>query len=222
MAFRSVRMRVFNMTSVPLTKTRDHLVVGEFTNPFQPPQTISPGQLAEWRAESAGVLQGTEGNVFYEVTGQGDRIQFEWSNPSVGKTVFKFPPPTRADGSPSDFVFFATAFALDESVEPDPVSGPPVVAVTQGDADNKDVIILPIPGAGQNPIFPHTFFGVGLRNRQEPISVRTWLRAVNIPRLGDILIKLDFGDFCPLASDGDPKDCRFRGDAHGLFYGSGW
>ncbi|MDQ6868707.1 MAG: hypothetical protein M3178_09990 [Pseudomonadota bacterium] len=177
MAFRSVRMRVFNMTSVPLTKTRDHLVVGEFTNPFQPPQTISPGQLAEWRAESAGVLQGTEGNVFYEVIGQGDRIQFEWTNPAVGNTFFKFSPPTRPDGSPSDFVFFATHIALDESAEPDPALGAPVVAVSQGDID-ADGVILPLPG--QAGIKPHAWFGVGLRNRREPISIRSWLRALNI------------------------------------------
>jgi hypothetical protein len=184
-------MELFNMTSDTLTKTSDHLVHGEFTNPFQPPQTISPDQLADWRAESAGDIPiigsigtGTEGSVDYEVIGQGDRIHFEWSNPAVGKTVFSFPPPTRADGSPSDFVFFATSFALDESVEPDPVKGPRVVAVTQRDLDD-DGIILPIP-VGQ-PINPHALFGVGLRNRRKPISVRTWLRAVGIPRLQDIL-----------------------------------
>jgi hypothetical protein len=197
MAFRSVRMELFNMTSETLTKTSEDLVHGEFTNPFQPPQTISPDQLADWRAESAGDIPiigsigtGTEGSVDYEVTGRGDRIQFKWSNPAVGKTVFTFPPPTRADGSPSDFVFFATRFGTGESIEPDPVIGAPIVAVTQGDADNDTVIILPIPDSPSGvSIFPHAFFGVGLRNRRDPISVRRWLGAVNIPRLGDILFK---------------------------------
>jgi hypothetical protein len=195
MAFRSVRMALFNMTSDTLTKTRDHLDHGEFTNPFQPPQTISPDQLADWRAESAGDIPiigsigtGTEGSVDYEVIGQGDLIHFGWSNPALGKTVFTFPPPHRADGSPSDFVFFATSFALDESVEPDPVKGPRVIAVTQGDVDDNG-IILPIPVSSGGSIFPHAHFGVGLRNRREPISVRRWLGAVNIPRLGDILVK---------------------------------
>lgn len=197
MAFRSVRMELFNMTSHTLTKTREHLDHGEFTNPFQPPQTISPGQKVEWRAESGGDIPiigsigtGTEGSVDYEVIGQGDRVHFGWSNPTIGKTVFTFPPPARADGSrPSDFVFFATAFAIDGSVEPDPVKGPRVFAVTQGNADNKDVIILPIPDSPSGvSILPHAFFGIGLRNRREPISVRTWLRAVSIPRLRDILI----------------------------------
>jgi hypothetical protein len=194
MAFRSVRMELFNMTSDTLAKTSHHLDHGEFTNPFQPPQTIAPDQLADWRAESAGDIPiigsigtGTEGSVDYEVIGRGDRIHFKWSNPAVGKTVFRFPPPTRADGGPSDFMFFATGFAFDGSVEPDPVKGPRVIAVTQGDVDNKDVIILPIP-VGE-PIFPHAHFGVGLRNRREPISVRRWLTAVNIPHLGDILLK---------------------------------
>jgi Aegerolysin len=192
MAFRSVRMELFNMTSDTLTKTSEKLDHGEFTNPFQPPQTISPGQLAEWRAESGGVIPiigsigtGTEGSVDYEVSGKGDRIRFEWDNPAVGNTFFRFSPPTRADGGPSDFVFFATHIALDESVEPDPVFGAPVVAVTQGDIDD-DGVILPLPG--QAGIKPHAWFDVGIRNRREPISVRTWLRAVGIPRLGDILI----------------------------------
>jgi hypothetical protein len=73
-------------------------------------------------------------------------------------------------------------------MEPDPVIGAPIVAVTQGDADNDTVIILPIP-VGSGSIFPHALFGIGLRNRRDPISVRRWLGAVNIPRLGDILFK---------------------------------
>jgi hypothetical protein len=183
-------MRLFNMTSDPLVKISEHLDGGEFTNPFQPPQTILPGQFGEWRAESAGIGTGTEGSVDYEVEGKGDRIHFGWDNPAVGKTTFPSTPPTRADGSPSDYVFFAIHLGLDMSVEPDPVTGPQVVVVTQGDQDN-DGVLLPIPFAGQGPASPHAFFGIGIRNRREPISLRSWFKALHLDLsqgLGQILI----------------------------------
>ncbi len=78
MAFRSIRMRLFNMTNNSLTKTADHLEHGIFTDPFSPPPTIIPDQLAEWRAESGGDIPligsigtGTEGSVDYRVDGLG-------------------------------------------------------------------------------------------------------------------------------------------------------
>ena len=47
MAFRSVRMRIFNMSGASLAKTGDQLDHGEFTDSFQPPETIAPNQPAD-------------------------------------------------------------------------------------------------------------------------------------------------------------------------------
>lgn len=184
MAFRSVRMRLFNMTNSSLIKIADHLEHGEFTNPFQPPTTILPDQMAEWRAESAGdipiigsILTGTEGIVDYQVDGSADKVRFEWANPAVGNTFFGFPPPTQSNGTPSDFVFFTIHFATDGSVEPDPVLEPRVFAVTQGDIDGAG-IILPLPG--QERISPHAWFDIGIRNKRDAVSVKRWLKALGI------------------------------------------
>src|SRR5258708_6694157 len=119
MAFRSVRMRLFNMTNNSLTKTADHLDHGIYTDPFSPPSTIMPDQLAEWRGESGGDIPiigsigtGTQGTVDYRVDGPGDIVHFHWDNPAVGNTFFRFTP-TNANGGPSDFVFFTLRFAFD-------------------------------------------------------------------------------------------------------------
>ncbi|WP_448283008.1 hypothetical protein [Phormidesmis priestleyi] len=165
------------MTNSSLTKIADHLEHGEFTNPFQPPTIILPDQKAEWRAESAGIFTGTEGSVDYQVDGSGDKVHFEWDNPAVGNTFFGFPPPTQTNGTPSDFVFFTIHLATDGSVEPDPVLGPRVLAVTQGDTDGAG-IILPLPG--QKGIKPHAWFDIGIRNKRDPVSVSRWLKALGI------------------------------------------
>jgi len=172
------------MTNSSLTKIADHLEHGEFTNSSQPPTIILPDQMAEWRAESAGdipiigsILTGTEGSVSYQVDGSGDKVHLEWDNPAVGNTFFGFPPPLQTNGTPSDFVFFTIHFATDGSVEPDPVLGPRVLAVTQGDTDGAG-IILPLPG--QEAIKPHAWFDIGIRNRRDPVSVRRWLKALGI------------------------------------------
>jgi hypothetical protein len=200
MSFRNVKMRVFNMTSHSLTKIAEHLEHGEFTDPFSPPDTIMPDQFGEWRAESAGdipiigsILTGTEGSVDYQVDGREDRIHFEWTNPAVGNTFFGFPPPTQANGGPSEFIFFPLHFGLVANVEPAPGSDPQVIAVTQGDIDaTGDHIGLILPFPGQEDIKPHAFFDVGLRDKQEPVSIRRWFKAVGLdPKVGlkDFLLK---------------------------------
>jgi hypothetical protein len=196
MPFRTVRMTLFNMTNDSLDKTSDHLDHGAFTDPFQPPQEILPDQFGQWRAESDGVipilgslLTGTDGSVDYVVRNKGDQIHFDWDNPAVGKTTFKFPAPIGAANASSDYVFFPIHIALDLSKEPDPVLGAPVVAVFEGDVDD-DGLILPLPG--QETIRPHAFFAVGLRNRRDPVSLRRWFKALNLdPRQGlrQLLIK---------------------------------
>ena len=178
MAFRSVRMRLFNMTSNTLTKVADQLNHGEYS--FAPPATIVQGQRAEWQAESedSTFLVGTVGNVDYRVDGRGDRIKMGWDNSAVGPT--RFPVSIEADGRPSDFVFFTLHLAIRGDVDPDPGQDPPVFAVTQGDIgpDAGTGLILPFPGQ-KNPQ-PHAWFDIGVRNRREPVDVGRWLRALGI------------------------------------------
>lgn len=194
MAFRSVRMRLFNMTSNTLRKTEDHLDHGEYVDSFGLPETIVPDQLAEWQAESKdlSVLTGTEGNVDYQVDDRGDKIHLEWTNPAVGNTFFGYGRPFQADGSPSaDFVFFTLHFFVPGVVDPDPGQDPPVFAGTQGDIgpDAGTGVILPFPS--QEGLKPHAWFDIGIRNKREPVSLRRWLKAVGIdPSLGLRAFKL--------------------------------
>lgn len=183
MAFREVRMRLFNMTSNTLLKINDHLDHGVFTDAFAPPPTIRSDELAEWRAESGGDIPiigsigtGTEGNVDYRVEGRpGDVVRFHWDNPTIGNTFFGFEVTDANGGLSSDFTFFALHFGFDGSVEPPPGQLNPLFAVSQGDLDGSGLII-PVPG--QERLNPHAWFDIGLHNRREPVSLRTWIRAI--------------------------------------------
>lgn len=172
MAFRSVRMRLFNMTSNSLTKTFEHLDHGIFTDPFSPPSTVVPDQLAEWRGESSGILTGTQGRVEYTVDGSGDIISLAWDNPAAGNTFFGF---TINNNGPSDFVWFSLHFAFDGAAAPPPGQLNPLFAVSQGDQDGAG-LIFPFPG--QEELKPHAWFDIGLRNKQEPVSVQRWFKAI--------------------------------------------
>src|SRR5262245_41298410 len=127
MAARSVRMRVFNLTSASFQFAGSNVDHGEITAP--PPQTVAPGQLAEWRAESSGIATGTEGSVDYSIEGHQGRLHFGWDNPFVGNTFFDIP----AVGS--EFAVFTLRFAYDESHDPPH----PLLAVTQGDMGDEDI-----------------------------------------------------------------------------------
>lgn len=67
MAARSTDVIFHNLTDQPLAKLEDGLDHGEWTDPWQPPNSIAPGATAEWRSESNGIATGTEGHVRYRV-----------------------------------------------------------------------------------------------------------------------------------------------------------
>ena len=105
MAFRSVRMRVFNMTTsrLILTGPPNPLQHGRITK--DPLEVINPDQFGEWEAESDGdipiigsVGTGTEGSLTYSVDGHGDTIHLFWDNPAVGNTFFGYETPHGAEG----------------------------------------------------------------------------------------------------------------------------
>jgi len=67
MAARSTDVIFHNLTDQPMMKLEDGLDHGEWTDPWQPPNLITPGATAEWRSESAGIDTGTEGHVRYGI-----------------------------------------------------------------------------------------------------------------------------------------------------------
>lgn len=88
-AFREVAITFNNFTSSELKLRGSSLEHGIF-NPG-PPQTISAGSVATWKAESDGILTGTEGYVWY-VPATGDNLDAEfqlyWDNPTVGSNSY--------------------------------------------------------------------------------------------------------------------------------------
>jgi hypothetical protein len=187
MAFRSVNMNLFNMTSHPLKIADSKLEHGTFTAPFAP-ETVLPDQRAEWRAESRGgsVLTGVQGSLDYTIDGPGVNIHFNWDNPASGDLFIEFIPPTTnaTGGGPSDFVYFATVFGLDNSAD----AG--VVAVTQTNESSDDNdIIFPFPL--QTTQLPNARFSIGVRNKKDPWSLRRWLKATGLDRqsIGAILVR---------------------------------
>jgi hypothetical protein len=197
MAFRSVRMRVFNMTTsrLILTVPPGALQHGRVTK--DPPTLLDPDQFGEWEAESDGdipiigsVATGTEGSLTYSVDGHGDTIHLFWDNPAVGPARFQHWTPHGPGGEElsADFKFFPLHIAIDESSEPPPGQDGPVIAVTEGDLDD-DGLILPFPG--QRDPMPHAWFDIGLRNIHEPVNMRSWLKALGLdPNQGLSQIKL--------------------------------
>jgi hypothetical protein len=191
MAFRTVRIRLFNMTNNSLTMEGDHLDHGEFTDHFSPPPTIIPDQLAEWRAESAGFMTGTEGEVTYTVDGTGDKVNLGWDNPAVGKTTFPYGI-TNANDGPSDFVFFTLHYAFDGSVERIPGEHTPLLVVTSGDLNEGTEIILPVPVGQQSN--PHAWCDLGIRNKREPVSVTRWFKALGLDPSQGLRTIFNIGD----------------------------
>jgi hypothetical protein len=154
---------------------------GEFVAP-NIPSVVPPGQWAKWRGESSFFLAGVVGDVDYAIDAAGVNVHFFMSSPAVGDLFIKFDLRV-VGGGPSDFVFFPIRFALDESVEADPVSGPRLVAVLlENESSDDDDIIVPIPGQSD---LPNSRFSIGVRNKKDPVSVRTWLKALGAdPQLG--------------------------------------
>ncbi|MFJ9201109.1 hypothetical protein [Streptomyces flaveolus] len=174
MAFRSVRIRVDNMSASPLSLVDAPLEHGEFTSAGAPPVTVGPDQQVEWRAASNGVLTGTEGKVTYRLSG-GETVTIGWANPAVGNTFFSF---QIADPG-GNFTFFSRHFSLKPGEEPDA----PLYVVTQGDMDGSGQII-PLPF--QEHLKPHAWFDIGLRDRREPVRLGRWLRSIGVNPAGGL------------------------------------
>jgi hypothetical protein len=181
MAFRSINMNLFNMTNRSLMIRGSNTDHGSFVAPFAPP-TVLPGQGAEWRIESSGSGTGAAGYLEYTIDAEGVVINFYMDSPSWGILSIQFHLNV-GGGRTSDFVFFPIRFALDGSVAPDPVSGPGLVSVllTNESSDDGDVIV-PFPGMSA---LPNSSFSIGVRNKRDPVSVKTWLKAIGAdPQLG--------------------------------------
>jgi len=88
-ASRQVFITFNNFTSSELQLRGTDLAHGIF-NPA-PPQKISAARVATWKAESAGILTGTEGNVWYApATGNDVNPEFQlyWNNPAIGSNAY--------------------------------------------------------------------------------------------------------------------------------------
>lgn len=88
-AARQVNINFNNFTSSELKLKGTSLEHGIFGS--APPQKISAGKVAAWTAESAGLLTGTEGYVWYEpVTGEslGSEFELYWNNPAIGSNSY--------------------------------------------------------------------------------------------------------------------------------------
>jgi len=199
MPFRSVRLRIDNMTSSTLAVA--WALNGEFTGGWSPPQTIAPNEARECRAESDGVGTGTSGWIRFQ-PGDPTFVSIAWDNPAVGNTFFEFEI-TDLHGKPDPntaFTFFPRHFATGPAQPGE--ERPTVYAVTQGDIDGGGLIV-PVPG--QQHLRPHAWFDIGLRDVREPVRVGRWLRSLGLdPAQGIRALRL--APFSIRALIGPPPD----------------
>lgn len=89
MATRSTRILFHNQTNYSLVKIEEGLQHGEWTNPWKPPDLISPNNNTEWRSESDGLATGTEGSVKYGINnGEDASVYIHWDNPFSGTNKY--------------------------------------------------------------------------------------------------------------------------------------
>lgn len=86
MPARTVRCQFKNLTDETLELESEHLDFGIYTGSWTPPKTIAARGVGEWRTESDGFMQGTEGRARYRVpSGEGSEfIDLWWDNPFYG------------------------------------------------------------------------------------------------------------------------------------------
>lgn len=89
MAVRSTRIVFHNNTGFSLSKLEESLPHGEWTDPWSPPNGITPNNTTEWRSESDGVATGTEGSVRYRINnGEDASVYMHWNNPFLGSNKY--------------------------------------------------------------------------------------------------------------------------------------
>src|SRR6266542_5106863 len=89
MAARSTRIIFHNQTEFSLVKTEVELPHGEWTDPWQPPDLITPNSDTEWRSESGGFFTGTEGSVRFGINnGENASAYVHWDNPYSGSNIY--------------------------------------------------------------------------------------------------------------------------------------
>lgn len=93
MPARTFRVYFTNKTNFRLMRTSE-ACQGAWTDPWQTPAYIEPGQQVAWQSESDTMLEGTQGHVSLAIlddqnyfaghTGHGDTIVVTWHNPYLG------------------------------------------------------------------------------------------------------------------------------------------
>jgi hypothetical protein len=89
MAARSTAVVFHNETDFILIKIEEDLPHGQWTDPWQPPQTIPSRSTSEWRSESDGIATGTQGSIRLSAqNGNGLSVYFHWDNPFDGTNSY--------------------------------------------------------------------------------------------------------------------------------------
>jgi hypothetical protein len=89
MAARGTDVVFHNETAFALTKVEEDLAHGEWTDRWQPPPSLNPGSVGEWRSESDGIATGTEGAIRFRIeNGKGASVYFHWDNPFDGTNSY--------------------------------------------------------------------------------------------------------------------------------------
>jgi hypothetical protein len=98
MPVRTIEIELFNKTGFPLQQTAANLCHGDWRPTGMPPAIIpaqapnQPDASGKIRAESDGVMTGTEGFVKYKITNNENvtnTVHIYWSNPYIGTTVIQ-------------------------------------------------------------------------------------------------------------------------------------
>jgi hypothetical protein len=88
MPARSVFIKINNLTEFGLTKIKEQLDGGEWSNGKHPPDKIAPKTQIYFESESNGIMTGTEGYVKYRIEdGTNSEFYFHWNNPYASNVI---------------------------------------------------------------------------------------------------------------------------------------
>jgi hypothetical protein len=167
----------------------DSLAWGAYTGSWHPPKVIKGGSKAEWRSESDGLGQGTEGYLTYSIgvpdqaNGHTEFVAIHWDNPFVGGNSCNLSVTVEFSGATSTDI--QEAHTITSNVPPnleemadgdveawiDAVLFPPFIFANANTAGNDAIALFAIRSAPSQPQNQFNFPPAGTRSQRENVSL---------------------------------------------------
>jgi hypothetical protein len=190
MPARTARCLFFNKTDFEMTlDSSDDLDWGVYTGSWHPPKVISGQSRAEWRSESDGAAQGTEGYLTYRIgvpdqgNGHTEFVKIHWDNPYIGvnscdqSVILDFSGDNSTDIQEAHTITSNVPPNLEEMADGDveawidAVLFPPFIFANANTAGNDAIALFEIRQPPQPPQNQFDFPQPGTRTQHENVNL---------------------------------------------------